>query len=125
MYIIREIDYNSPEILSTDGLRVVCKIELTRKELWDAYFEQEHNFDMEDIYYEIECRIEEAKLDEDTEFVKYLEECLNDELIISDAAYLKRKSIDKWDTESGYATQDDVKEYILDVYEEEIKKEND
>lgn len=124
MYIIREIDANSPEILSTDGLRVVCKIELTRKELWDAYFEQEHNFDMEDIRSEIVCRIEDAKLDEDTEFVKYLEECLNDELIISDAAYLKRKSIDKWDTDSGYAIQDAVKEYIVDVYYEEKEKEN-
>lgn len=124
MYIIREFDANSPEILSTDGLKTVYKIELSQKELWDAYYEQEHNFDMEDICSEIECRIKEAKLDEDTEFVKYLEECLNDELTISDAAYLKRKSIDKWDTDSGYATQDAVKEYIVDVYYDEKEKEN-
>lgn len=125
MYIIREFDANSPEILSTDGLKTVYKIELTRKELWDAYFEQEHNFDVEDIKIEIERQIELAEVDEDEKLVEYLKECFNDETIVSDTAYYKRKNVDKYDMDSCYATEDAVKEYILDVYEEEIKKEND
>lgn len=87
-------------------------IELTPKELSQAYYEQEHIFDIADVRTEIE----EENLDKNAGHTPKLVE-----RYIDDIAYRKRKYID--DYEMNW--RDAVQEAIKDVLNEKLNTKNE
>lgn len=85
-------------------------IELTAQELSEAYFEQEHLFDIEDVKGELES-IVSADVDEE-EYVAAAQRILNDDTLLSDCARDKRRSMDKYGMNWDAATTEAVKDAI-------------
>lgn len=81
-------------------------IELTERELADAYYEQEHLFDVEDVKGELEV-IVENDVDEE-EYVAAAKRVLSDSKLLSACAYDKRRNMDKYDMNWVSATSDAV-----------------
>ena len=91
---------------------MVIEIELTNDELFDAYIEQEHKFDLDscDTFFHTMYACEEwyEGLDKETE-----------SNIIEDAAYQLRRNIDKYDMDFEYAMPEAFSEVLRRYIEEE------
>lgn len=97
------------EIKLSNGQTTQLSITLSNKELSEAYYEQEHNFDKQDVETELE--------DEDFETnYNYSTEKLTP--YISEIAYLKRKYIDKYDIEWQDALHDAIVDTINKIKNE-------
>lgn len=94
-----------------------CKIEitLTETELHDAYYEQEHNFDVQDV----ENRFETMR--ENDEFEEYGMTEEEATAFIDEIAYKKRRNIDKY----GRYWKDALNDAISDVLSENGNVEED
>lgn len=79
-------------------------IELEPRELTNAYYEMQYNFDVEDV----KGRLEEMR-DEDEDFNSAI---LNDEETIGEMAEKKRRLIDKYDYDWIEATNEAIEEYL-------------
>ena len=93
-------------------------IELSLQEMTNAYYEQQHNFDLEDV-------LEELYLSEDDEFFEDVYECTVQELEqrADDVAYLMRKYIDKYEMGWYDAREDAISEVAKRIAEENKTKE--
>ena len=87
---------------------------LTPQELYDAYEEQEHIYDCEDIRFQldemigdIECG--ETEEDEETKVIRAI---ASSEEMISDCAYRKRRMMDKYDVSWDYAVSEAIQEVV-------------
>ena len=84
------------------GLEV--EIELTSDELFRAYSEQEHKFDIDDILEELETGDEDTDNYNDIP-IAWLKEN------VSEIAYLKRRNIDKYGLEWREAVRQAINDY--------------
>ena len=84
--------------------------ELTAEERYSAYYEQEHEFDIEDVIGELEGRCD----DEEGELVK---ELLADHDRLSAAVDKKRRLVDDFDVNWSDATREAVDEAIKQLAE--------
>lgn len=82
-------------------------IELTARELSDAFYEQEHLFDIEDVL---------NKLNEmsDDDFADYGLTREQVEKEVDEIAYIKRHSINKYDMNWEEAVRDAIDTYLYD-----------
>ena len=88
------------------------KYELTSDELYEAYLEKEHEYDVEDVKSELELIIDND-MDEEA-YIEAAKRVYADENKLDDVAREKRRSIDKYGTEWSYAVSDAVKDAVLD-----------
>lgn len=82
-------------------------IKLTERELSDAYYEQEHLFDIEDVINALDER-------EDNEFEDY---CLTKSQVkkdVDEIAYQKRRNINKYNMDWETATSDAINDYLVE-----------
>lgn len=86
------------------------KFKLTDRELTDAYYEQEHLFDIEDVKAELES-IVSADVDEE-EYVAAARRILDSSKLLSDCARDKRRSMDKHGMNWDAATMEAVKDAV-------------
>lgn len=84
--------------------------ELTDRELSEAYFEQEHLFDIEDVQGELES-IVSADVDEE-EYVAAAQRILNSLELLSDCARDKRRNTDRYGMAWDAATTEAVKDAV-------------
>ena len=80
------------------------EIELTSDELFRAYSEQEHKFDIDDIFEELETGDEDTDNYNDIP-IAWLKEN------VSEIAYLKRRNIDKYGLEWREAVRQAINDY--------------
>lgn len=99
MKIVREID------------RQMIEIELTEQELYNAYCEQEHQYDMQNCQYYLDSGI----YDGEDWF-----ECLSQDDInslIEEMAYQYRRNVDKYEMHHDYAL-DDAASRSIKIYQD-------
>lgn len=84
--------------------------ELTDRELADAYYEQEHLFDIEDVKGELES-IVSADVDEE-EYVAAAQRILDSPELLNDCARDKRRNTDKYGMAWDAATTEAVKDAV-------------
>lgn len=84
--------------------------ELTGRELANAYYEQEHLFDIEDVKGELES-IVSAEVDEE-EYVAAAQRILDSPELLSNCARDKRRSMDKYNMDWNSATTEAVKDAV-------------
>lgn len=90
-------------------------IELTAEELSAAYYEQEHNFDVQDVQSRFNGEITDSELEE---IYGVTPEQITDE-VIENIAYEARRNMDKYDMEHPYAIDAAVKD-ILNAINSEV-----
>ena len=83
---------------------------LTSDELYKAYREQELNYDIDDVYNELEA-IVSADVDEEA-YVEAARRVLVSEDLLRDAAYQKRRNMDKYGLSWNDATIEAVKDAV-------------
>lgn len=96
------------------------EFELTERELSDAYYEQEHNYDKEDIVNEVES----LDVGEIYEFYGVTREQFSS--LVPQMAYEKRRLMDKygrsWDTAVGEAIRNVIKNYKQEMSKDLAEK---
>lgn len=93
---------------------------LTPEELRHAYWEQENNYDIEDVKVELETMLSNSPMgpDEDEELeLRAVNEILADDCLLRDCAYEKRRNIDKYGLSWDYA----VREAVADAVDRRIR----
>jgi len=86
--------------------------ELTSEEVYAAYLEQEHIYDVDDVRSELELIIEDD-MDEEA-YIEAAKRIYNDPVKLDEVARAKRKCIDKYNMEWGYAVSESVKDAICE-----------
>lgn len=105
------IQYGMKEVFKVKIIRDGKEIELTSDELYQAYEEKQHLYDMMDIEFELDVYDD----DELVEQYGMTREQLNK--LVSEMAYRMRKYIDKYDMDFEDARVDAIKD-IADEYGE-------
>lgn len=105
--------------IEREGIQYV----LSPQELYEAYEEQEHLYDEQDIRNELNERLLSAIDDEDERQADPLRELIDDEEAISEMAHEKRRNINKYGMHWETAVFDAIRDFIKSNYPEE--DEND
>lgn len=85
---------------------------LTPQELYDAYEEQEHIYDCEDIRFQLDEMIGDIVFGEEDEEAKAIRTIAGSEEMISDCAYRKRRMMDKYDVSWDCAVSEAIQEVV-------------
>ena len=91
-------------------LRDGKEYELTSDELFAAYLEQEHIYDLDDVKSELELIIEDD-IDEEL-YVEAAKRIYSDENMLHNVAYSKRRNMDRYNMEWSYAVSEAVKDAV-------------
>ena len=94
------------------------EFELTSSELSAAYFEQQFNFDVEDVKSGLEYIVEDA-FDEES-YIEAARKVLDTADLLSDCAIALRRNIDKYGMQWEYARSDAIRTIVCRVQAELI-----
>lgn len=106
--------FSNLEVFNVKIIRYGKEIELLDGELIEAYAEQEHNYDVEDITRELDWR--DGFEDSENAYVKQI---LNDAELISKIAFAKRRRMNCYYMGSSAAVEESIDEAIHELKESE------